>query len=136
MRVRGSLLDLGSEQFSRWKSHLHVRGSELGQIRGTEVTLRRCTDPGSRLPTLYVRDPGTPGRPSLRSVCWVQALPDPAWRGFQGSFLPLSAPQSPPGHIPMPLTTTSRDHPGHSQRTCPLTSPGRAASKMRLAEEL
>lgn len=78
----------------------------------------------------FVWNPGTTGRPSLGSVCWVQALPDLAWLGFQGSFLPLSSPQSPPGHMYLPPTTTSRDLPGHSQRTCSLTSPARPGSKM------
>ena len=37
---------------------------------------------GADCPALYVRNPGTTARPSLGSVCWVQALPDLAWLGF------------------------------------------------------
>ena len=83
---------------------------------------------GADCPALHVQNQEPPG-----ALLWVPCAgcrPFPIWLGFQGPFLPLSSPQSPPGHIPPPPTTTSQDHPGHFQRTCSLTSPVRPGSKM------
>ena len=127
VRDRRGLLDLGSDRFSRWKSHSHVRGSKLGQIRNLK-SRSGGEGAGADCPALPVWNPEPPG-PLLWVPC-AGCRPFPIWPGFQGPFLPLSSPQSPPGHIPPPPTTTSQDHPGHFQRTCSLTSPVRPGSKM------
>ena len=84
---------------------------------------------GADCPALHLQDPGTPGAFSgFRVLGAGHSRSGLAWIS---NLVPATVCSSIPcGTYPLTLTTTSRDLQGHSQRTCSLTSPTIARSKM------